>query len=291
MNMRNRQINIASGTPGEAQAVDRIQHPFVQRISEYRENPLLFVKEQIRPKVISNDQKRFLDAVGLSGSHVSASTGTAVGITAACAWIVLWFLLCQGNGKLLCTATKYGQIINVLIPEIKKWIEKLDADISGVICVDSDRIYLRGKMNERFAFWRNSGVGTAEHFQGVGAENLLFLFCDPGGIPQECFDASMGCMCGNRNRWVCAGSPILASGPFYDTQNNPILTWTRLRFSSLDSPFCDPVFAKEIAKKYGKNSNMYRVRVLGKFPLNPGVHPSPDASAGVGGATRCSRPE
>ena len=24
---------------------------------------------------------------------------------------------------------------------------------------------------------------------------------------------------------------------------------------------------------------------------NPGVHPSPDASAGVGGATRCSRPE
>ena len=25
------------------------------------------------------------------------------------------------------------------------------------------------------------------------------------------------------------------------------------------------------------------------FTANPGVHPSPDASAGVGGATRCSR--
>ena len=121
--MDNEPTNEASEQPSDAQAAGRSLHPFVQRIAAYRENPALFVKEQIRPKVISNDQKRFLDAVGLSGSHVSASTGTTVGITAACAWIVLWFLLCQGNGILLCTATKYGQIINVLIPEIKNGLK------------------------------------------------------------------------------------------------------------------------------------------------------------------------
>lgn len=258
----------ASNTPSDVQAVGRTQQPFVQRISEYKKSPLLFVLECIRPTIISTDQKAFLEAAGSPNAHVSAATGTTVGITAACAWLNLWFISCHAHGRCLCTASTVGQITNVLWPEIAKWHLRMDTELAKHIVVEPDRVFLSGARSECFAFHVRSGKGTAEYFQGFFSENLLFMFCDPAGIPQENFDATVANIQDDSHRWICAGAPVRGTGPFFDTHHKQSNSWKTLRMSSLDSPFCDSRFAKRIADEYGKRSNIYRVRVLGKFPLN-----------------------
>src|SRR4029079_4780437 len=43
--------------------------------------------------------------------------------------------------------------------------------------------------------------------------------------------------------------------------------WFTMKVSSLDSKRVTPDFVEEIRKRYGENSNRYRIRVLGEFPL------------------------
>jgi hypothetical protein len=45
-------------------------------------------------------------------------------------------------------------------------------------------------------------------------------------------------------------------------------TWWTLKVSCKDAKMVDPNYAVRMAKRYGEDSNIYRVRVLGDFPLS-----------------------
>ena len=237
-------------------------------IDQFRYNPKGFVRHVIRPKVISKDQDRFLDAIQPEGARVSVASGTTTAKTTDLSWAVLWFLSTRAEARVPCTATKYDQVVKTLWPEIAKWRALMIPEFAEMIRFQQEKIYLLGHENSCFAWPMAAAKDRTEGFQGVHAKNVMFIFDEAAGIPQEIFDAAAGSVSTPGARWIIAGNPNRASGPFFNSHHKNAALWNGLTFSSLDSPFCHPDYPKRIAREYGVESNMYRIRVLGKFPKN-----------------------
>ncbi len=234
----------------------------------FRYDPLGYVQKIIRPPRISNDQIRFLKAVAQDRCRVSVSSGTTTGKTSTLAWLVLWFINTHSEARVPCTATKYDQITKTLWPEIAKWHAKMRPEFAGMIRFQQEKIFLIGHENSSFAWPMAAAKERIEGFQGVHANNVMFLFDEAAGIPREIFDACERSVGTPGARWIVAGNPNRASGPFFDSHHKNASEWTTLVFSSIDSPFCHPDYAASIARKHGDKSNMYRIAVLGRFPTD-----------------------
>ena len=65
---------------------------------------------------------------------------------------------------------------------------------------------------------------------------------------------------------VMCGNPTQMTGYFYESHHRSREEWRRLHFSCLDSPLVDPVYPESMAREYGAESDVYRIRVLGEFP-------------------------
>lgn len=235
-------------------------------MARYRTDALAFVQQVIRPPEISTDQEKLLNAVSQPDSRTSVASGTTTGKTTSLSWLVLWFLSCFEEGRCPCTATKYDQVTKTLWPEIAKWRTRMVPEFGNRLAFQAEKIFPTAFADSCFAWPMAAAKEKIEGFQGVHAENVLFVFDEAAGIPQQIFDATEGSCSTPGARWVCAGNPNRASGPFFDTHHKLARFWTTLSFSSLNSPFCSPTYAAGIAAKYGEESNMYRIRVLGKFP-------------------------
>ena len=66
---------------------------------------------------------------------------------------------------------------------------------------------------------------------------------------------------------ILAGNPVRAEGLFWKTHTLLHDSWKTFHVSCLDSPRVTKDFVNEKKLEYGADSNAYRVRVLGEFPL------------------------
>jgi hypothetical protein len=62
------------------------------------------------------------------------------------------------------------------------------------------------------------------------------------------------------------GNPTQLSGTFYDAFHRDRAFWKTFTFSSIDSDLVSDTYVETMKGKYGEDSNIYSVRVLGEFP-------------------------
>jgi hypothetical protein len=115
---------------------------------------------------------------------------------------------------------------------------------------------------------RTSRAEQPEAMQGVHAEHVLLIADEASGIPEAVFEAAVGSMSGHNAVTLLLGNPTQSSGMFYDTHHRLKDEWWTRRVCAADVPRrVSADFVREVASTYGENSNAYRVRVLGEFPL------------------------
>jgi hypothetical protein len=244
------------------------QEKLAARISAYRGKGgcLLFVEEVLKPEIISADQRKVLAEIG-PDCRISVVSGTTVGKTAMVAWTLIWFICCHADGKCVVTSTKYDQCIKVVWPEVSKWSERLPPAIRAGFTITSERIFLVPALKDKcFASPETAAKENVAAYQGRHGTSFLILFDESAGIAHEIWEAARGCFSTPGAMWVCTGNGNYASGEFYETHHKNREFWTPFSFSSLDSPFVSKTYCAEMEKEFGKDSNMYRIRVLGKFP-------------------------
>ncbi len=238
------------------------------QVAAYRKKGgcLLFVEEVLQPEIISADQRKALAEVG-PDCRISIVSGTTVGKTALVAWVLIWFICCHADGKCVVTSTKYDQCIKVVWPEVRKWAERLPRVLAKDFTITSERIFLVPALKDKcFASPETAAKENVAAYQGRHGTNFLILFDEAAGIAHEIWEAARGCFSTPGAMWICTGNGNYASGDFYDSHNKNREFWTPFSFSSLDSPFVSKTYCDDMEKEFGKDSNMYRIRVLGKFP-------------------------
>lgn len=235
----------------------------IAAIPLWRENPVDFVQRvfQVDP---TEQQKAFLLAIAKPGAKVSVKSGHGTGKSTTMAWVVLWFLLCYPNAKIPCTAPSAAQLKDVLWSEIAKWHSKMPAQLKELYEVTQDRVLVADTGS--FAVARTARKEQPEALQGFHADNIMFLIDEASGVPDQIFEVARGALSTPSARVVMASNPTLLTGYFYNSHNRGRDNWTRFTFSCLDSPLVAGNYAEEMAAEYGRDSDVYRVRVLGEFP-------------------------
>lgn len=201
-----------------------------------------------------------------SSDRVAIRSGHGVGKSALLAWLVLWFLSTRSAAKVPCTAPTAHQLSDILWGEIAKWRRRLPRELADRIEVKKERIELAHAPFECFAVARTARKEQPEAFQGFHSENLLFVVDEASGVEDAIFEVGEGAMSTPGAKTVLAGNPTRVSGYFFEAFHRARAAWTTLRVSCADSSLVASNYAEGMAQRYGPDSNVYRVRVLGEFP-------------------------
>ncbi len=236
-----------------------------EKMSLYRQDPEVFVREILKGEP-TKQQIELLQAVAKPGAKVSVRSGHGTGKTTTMAWLVLWFLCTRKNVKIPCTAPTQAQLRDVLWAEIAKWRERMPDWWREQVKVKNERVEIAGAEKSQFAVARTAKPENPDALQGFHADQLLFIIDEASGVYNKIFEVARGALSTASARVVMCGNPTQTTGYFYESHHRSREEWERLHFSCLDSPLVDSVYPESMAREYGKESDVYRVRVLGEFP-------------------------
>ncbi len=246
-----------------------VVNPYLAFLRQFEKDPVSFVRIVFDTEPFP-DQLELLEAYGRRERRIAKRSGHGVGKTTGLAWCIVHHLIFRFPQKCVCTAPTSKQLFDALYSETVTWIKKLPPDLLQLFEIKSESIELRAAPEESFVSFRTSSADKPEALAGVHSQGSVLIICDEdSGIPDAIHESAAGSMSGHNATTILAGNPVRRSGLFFEVFNNPELAlhWVRLKTSCVGHPNVDQDFVKQIAAQYGENSNAYRVRVLGEFPL------------------------
>lgn len=230
----------------------------------WKTNPKAFVTEALRATP-EDWQVKALDMIA-QHDRVAIRSGHGVGKTTLIAWIALWFLLTRIPTRVPITANSQDQLRDVVWPALAQWARELPGQLRNELDLAAERVSLKAAPEEGFAVARTASRDRPEALQGFHSENMLFVLEEASGIPEEVILVAQGALSTPGAKVLMVGNPTRGAGYFYDAFHGLRDRWVCLHVSSEDVERARG-HIEDIAARYGKDSNQYRVRVLGEFPI------------------------
>jgi len=238
-------------------------HATVEAIAALRADPALFV-ETVLQATPQKWQRKALDAIA-KHDRVAIKSGHGVGKTAFESWVVLWWLMTHYPCKVAVTANSAHQLSDVLWTEIDRWARNMPSAFKDLLEFKSDKISLKGA-TDSFAVARTSRRENPESLAGFHSPHMLFVVEEASGVPNVIFETASGALSTPGAKIIMCGNPTRSDGYFYDAFHNDRDKWHCITVSCEEGEYVDPKFIDEMAQKYGAESNVFKVRVLGEFP-------------------------
>ena len=269
------------------------KNPFLEFVTRYRKDPVLMVREVfgVKPDPWQIDA---LEVYSGEARQMSIRSCHGPGKTAVAAWMAWHQLLTRFPQNTVVTAPSSAQMFDAFFKEMKVWYKKLSPAIQSLYNVKADRIELISSPAESWLSCRTARADVPEALQGVHCDSgwVLLIADEASNVPEAVFASAGGSRSGKRVTFLLISNPTRTNGLFFDTHHELKSKWWTMHVSKEDSPRVTEEFAEEIRLQYGEDSNEYRVRVLGEFPLtdedtvipyhlidaarNRDVEPSPD---------------
>jgi hypothetical protein len=231
-----------------------------ETLLEWQKRPELFAEAALGFEP-DDWQKETLAAIR-DHSQIAVASGQGVGKTSIEAVVVLWFLTCFENAKVVCTAPTMQQLNDVLWAEVAKWLN--GSEVDDILKWTKTKVYMIGNEERWFATARTAT--KPENMQGFHEENLLFIVDEASGIDEQIMEAILGTLTGANNKIVMMSNPTKTSGTLFDAFHKDKQDWITRKVSSADSTRTNKKNIARLIRRYGEDSDVVRVRVLGEFP-------------------------
>jgi phage terminase large subunit len=236
----------------------------IDALVEWIKDPVKFVRDVFNVEP-DKWQAEALQAIA-KHDRVTIRSGHGIGKSAMMSWAIIWFLCTRPTAKIPCTAPTAHQLSDVLWGELAKWNRQMHPAIKGMIEVKQDMVVRRDSPRTAFAVARTARKEQPEAFQGFHDENLLFIIDEASGVEDVIFEVGEGAMSTKGAKVLMAGNPTRTSGYFYDSHHRMREAWYAMKVSSSDAKMVDQKFIDNMKLRYGDDSNVFRVRVMGEFP-------------------------
>lgn len=246
-------------------------------LEHWQDHPADFVRDVIGAEP-DEWQVSALSDLRHSG-RVSIAACHGPGKDALAAWALLWCLICWEHPKCPCTAPTSHQLRDLLWSEVAKWKAQMLPFFAVMLEVKKDRIEYTESADTWFAAARTARKENSEALQGFHAEVILVIVDEASGVPMVIFEVLEGAMTGPFAMMLLIGNPTQTSGYFYESHHSDRERWrvyrvmagaahdgTTLPEGVFASQRVSSEYVSNIFKKYGRDSNVARVRVFGLFP-------------------------
>lgn len=235
---------------------------FIQRIPLYQQDPVLYFNEVLN---FYPDEWQEEGAYSVRDNpRTSIKSGQGVGKTADTSGIGLWWLSCFEDAKVVATAPTRRQLNDILWSEMAKWINKSPL-LQAILSKTKTYIYMNGAEDTWFAVAVASS--RPENIAGFHADNLLFIVDEASGVDDSIIETINGTLTGDHNRLLMLGNPTKAEGAFYESHTVDRSLYYCMTVNAELSSRTNKENIKAMERKYGRDRNVFRVRVLGEFPV------------------------
>lgn len=242
----------------------------------------LLVAKQKRAKNLPLTEQEAIDARKMG---ISIMSGHGTGKDAWGAAVALHFQMTQKEPKVIVTAPAGPQLFTVIWPELGKWINR-GPHLQAVFEKDAAKVYLKDRgggeyfIKPRTIQPNSSPEEQAEVLAGTHAFSVLYLCDEASGINDAVFRPIEGGLTDPVAMVVMIFNPTQRHGFAIDSHLKNREDWLcihwdaeDLRQEKLVNPTAFFWFDEEaqlrLARKYGKDSDFYRVRVRGLPPSAP----------------------
>lgn len=200
---------------------------------------------------------------------IFVKSGQGPGKTGVSSVGMLFRFLQRINNRGLVTAPTRRQVEDIWVSEFAKWVSRAPVQLQQMLDIQKTRIRVRG-----FPKWEILTATSVkpESVQGYHHENLTVLADEASGIARRIWETLKGTISEPGNLIIGIGNPNERDTEFFDAFYKDADLYHLLTWNAEDSPNVDPKHIQRMAEEHGRESDVYRVRVLGEFPLqNPNV--------------------
>ena len=235
-------------------------------LKSYRSRPVDFITQVIG--VTPTDQQiELINAATVPDARVCVKSCTASGKTAALAWLTLYFLACYPKCKMVVTAPTAQQLHRVFRAELSLWQNSMLPLIGDFYEIMNDNVHIIGKKATQFCSFVTGSAENKESFAGLHSDKVVIMVDEASALNDEIFQTLYGTLSSGDTAFILVSNPVRAAGAFFDLFQGDESNWTRLTFDSFHSPNVDLDWIQEIKDYYGEDSDFYKMRVLGEFPV------------------------
>jgi len=226
--------------------------------------------EEAQGKDIYPWQREALAAYDRCEPRISIRSGHGVGKTTLFAWIAWHRILFRFPQKTGITAPSEKQLFDALWAEFDAWGKRLPPAIRKLVEVKADAAEFVVARSESFITIKTARAEQPEALQGLHSDWEMLLIDEPSGVPDAVWDAAQSSLTGPHPMAVLGGNPIRTSGFFFDTHHRLKDDWwtrhvSRGEITDLET---DKYALGQEHQSGGRHTNLYRVRVLGEFPVS-----------------------
>ena len=235
-------------------------------------------------------QKQLFDAVMSGNPKIAVRSGQGPGKTSSDAVVVTWWSLTNPYSLAVVTAPTMRQCKNVWLSEAQSRIGNGDPRIKAAFKFTGTGFGVLGQSKEVWGCYLATAT-RPEAFQGIHREKLLMLCEESSGIARSIMDTIKGTISNAPGTylWMQIGNPNTRTCSFFDCFNANADEWLGLHWDAEETP--DTAWFNgrrnvELAEEFGKDSDVYRVRVKGEFP-----HTDPSVLINESDLMACTKPE
>ena len=229
-------------------------------LDHYYDHPVDFFREILRMDPDEWQEEVLGDLAKYS--KISVRSGQGVGKTALEAGAIVWFLVCRPYSRVIATAPTMQQLYDVLWAEIAKWLDK--SLVKDLLKWTKTKVYMVGDDKRWFATAKTAT--KPENMQGFHEDHMLIVVDEASGVADPIMEAILGTLTGKDNKLLMCGNPNRLEGVFYDSHNGDRDKFHTHKVSSMDSKRTSRENIEMLLNKYGRESDVARVRIFGDFP-------------------------
>jgi len=199
--------------------------------------------------------------------RISVRSGHGIGKTAVLSWVLLWYLFCNFEAQVPVTAPSQTQMYDALWKEVYKQLKKMPLAAQKLYDWQSSYIRMVDRPQSWFARAKTARKEAPEALAGIHADHVMMLVDEASAVHEAIFNTAEGALTEESILVIMISNPTRNVGYFFESQKGGDKeAWERFKFSTVDCPRITDGYEERIIKKHGKDSNEYRIRVLGEFP-------------------------
>lgn len=202
--------------------------------------------------------------------RAAVSSGHGIGKSAITSWLVLWIMSTRPNARGVVTANTSAQLESKTWAEVGKWLKRsLFADWFEITAgKGAMRLTAKGFAESWRCDAQTCREENSESFAGLHAADStpFFIFDEASAIPAKIWEVGEGGMTDGEPMWFAFGNPTRTSTRFHACFHGQRHRWITRRVDSSACQITNKTQIEQWAHDYGRDSDFFKVRVLGEFP-------------------------